>query len=64
MSDQAAFHADMLRFEQHVDELLVAAAERPLTASEILDIRLFAGVPAKSAKPVRVVTVDNNLVPF
>jgi len=61
---QAAQHADMLRFEQRVDELLQAAAERPLTSSEILDIRLFAGVPARTAKPVRVVTVDNNLVPF
>lgn len=52
MSDQAAFHADQLQLEQRVDELLAAAASRPLTESEVLDLRLFAGVPDRR-KPAR-----------
>lgn len=65
MSEQAAFHADMLALERRVDELLLASAARPLTEAEVLDLRLFAGVPARTAKPARVVAdTHSELVPF
>lgn len=62
MSDQAAFHADMLTLERRIDELLLAAATRPLTESELLDLRLFAGVPDRTAKPQR--EICDHTLPF
>lgn len=47
MSDQAAYYADMLALEHRLDDTLRAAATRPLTRDEILDLRLACGIPAR-----------------
>jgi len=64
VSDYESYHNDMLQLERRIDELLLAAATRPLTESEVLDLRLFAGVPARSsARPQRVICGSEE-VPF
>jgi hypothetical protein len=66
-ADMQAFHADMLALEQRLDDTLRAAALRPLTSDEILDLRLVCGIPDRARKatlrPVNSSTFDE-LIPF
>ena len=52
MTDQQAFYADCLAFEHHLDEIMLAAASRPLTADEIKELRAALGIPERKAKTV------------
>lgn len=47
MSQDAAYHNDMLQMQRTCDEALQAATSRPLTALEVAALRFAAGIPVR-----------------
>lgn len=50
---QAAYHADMLAFQQAAREALIASLQRPLTPDEVSAISWFAGLGVITQQEIR-----------